>query len=100
MTLREEIAKLLWQIYIRNEYGIKEYKNEYRYEYGVHNWTQYTEQEKKGYLEEADEIIELFEKIIDEKFDSITATETYSATGSIKFWQLKTLEHLKEELEK
>lgn len=66
-TLREETAKLLWLIYIRNEYGIKEYKDEYRYEYGVHNWTKYTEQDKKGYLEEADEIIELFEKMIDEK---------------------------------
>jgi hypothetical protein len=64
-SLREEIAKLLWQIYIQNEYGIEEYKDEYEYEYGVHNWTQYSEQDKKGYLEEADEILKLIEKKID-----------------------------------
>lgn len=67
MSLRQEIAKRLWQNYVRDEYGIEEVKDEYEYEYGVHNWNVYTEEDKKGYLEEADEILELIEKRIDSK---------------------------------
>ena len=97
MTLKEEIAKLLWQIYVRNEYGIEEYKDEYRYEYGVHNWTKYTEQEKKGYLEEADQILKLFEKLIDEK---ITLIESIHKDCLACDGEIIRLEELKEELSK
>src|SRR5215217_2757563 len=64
MSLKEEIAKRLWQIYIRDEYGIEEYKDEYEYEYGFYNWTKYNDNDKKHYLDNADDILNLIEKRI------------------------------------
>jgi hypothetical protein len=64
-SLREEIAKRLWQIYIRDEYGITEVRDSYEYEYGVHDWRTYTERDKRGYLEDADDILKMVEKTID-----------------------------------
>jgi hypothetical protein len=61
-SLREEIAKRLWQIGIRDEYGIEEIQDVYEYEYGVHDWRTYTEKDKKQYLEDVDDILKLFEK--------------------------------------
>lgn len=89
MSLRQEIAKRLWQNYVCNEYGIEEVKDEYEYEYGVHNWNVYTEEDKKGYLEEADEILELVEKRIDIFLDGFSKFVPKDIIESVKKEMLK-----------
>lgn len=66
MNLKEEIAKRLWRNYIRDEYGLEEVNDKHAYEYGVYDWSEFTDKDKKGFLEDADQILKMIEKRLDE----------------------------------